>query len=491
MCAGSGAADRAGQQVARSARSATGGRRPRRSTSRDGSAVGVRRAGSTPAAGRGRGRAGSPPGPRAARTARRARAGGLAAGRRPPGRGRPSGSPAAARRWSGSCWRQLGLRQRAAAGDRAEPVRDQLARWRRPPKTGSASSAPSCAGSACGGGDDRRVRQDPARARRRGGGRARPGPATARGPWRAARRLADPVHAGGAPPRLDLGGPAARPRGSRRTPARAHVRLALLVAGSRPARRAGRPAPRRRARRRPASPRAAAGCDQSAAEWSFSSVQPEQLLDHGAEADPLGAGQPAGELGVEEPRGRRPTSARQGRSWVAACSTHSASAMRVLDQRQVGQRNRVDQPGAGAVAAQLDQVGALAVAVAGGALGVDGDRAGAGRAAPRRTPRAAWSSRSRAAGRRGAPAGGSPEARQPPRAQRPPPAGAASASGWGVGSVFSCRPPSCRSSWVPPVGSGRRHAVRVRAGAPHGAGKNDHRHSGLRRTPRPGRQNRC
>ena len=45
---------------------------------------------------------------------------------------------------------------------------------------------------------------------------------------------------------------------------------------------------------------------------------------------------------------------------------------------QVRAADRVDQPGAGALAAQLDQVGPLAVAVARGALGVDGDRSGAG-----------------------------------------------------------------------------------------------------------------
>ena len=79
-----------------------------------------------------------------------------------------------------------------------------------------------------------------------------------------------------------------------------------------------------------------------------------------------------------------PISARHGRSWLAACSTHSASAIASPSADEVGQRDRVDQRGAGAVAAQLHQVGALAVAVAGGPLGVDGDRAGAGGEAPRR-----------------------------------------------------------------------------------------------------------
>ncbi|CAM5725592.1 hypothetical protein SMICM304S_09889 [Streptomyces microflavus] len=48
-----------------------------------------------------------------------------------------------------------------------------------------------------------------------------------------------------------------------------------------------------------------------------------------------------------------------------------------VDGREVGAADRVDQCAARAFAAQLHEVGALAVAVAGGALGVDGHRAGA------------------------------------------------------------------------------------------------------------------
>ena len=73
-----------------------------------------------------------------------------------------------------------------------------------------------------------------------------------------------------------------------------------------------------------------------------------------------------------------PISRRQGRSWVAACSTHSAPASASPRPDRSGQADRVDERGARALAAQLHQIGALAVAVAGGALGVDGDRAGAG-----------------------------------------------------------------------------------------------------------------
>ena len=87
-------------------------------------------------------------------------------------------------------------------------------------------------------------------------------------------------------------------------------------------------------------------------------------------------------------RGRRPTSARQARSWVAACRIHSASPIASSTGERSGQRDRVDQPGARALAAELHEVGALAVAVAGGPLGVDGDRPLAGGDGPGRLQQA-------------------------------------------------------------------------------------------------------
>ena len=111
----------------------------------------------------------------------------------------------------------------------------------------------------------------------------------------------------------------------------------------------------------------------------------EQRLDQGRQPDPRVVEQPAGELGVEQRRRRRPTSARQGRSWVAACRIHSASPIASCSGRERRQGDRVDQRGAGALAAQLDQVGAVGVAVAGGPLGVDRDRSGAGGEQRRRT----------------------------------------------------------------------------------------------------------
>jgi hypothetical protein len=48
---------------------------------------------------------------------------------------------------------------------------------------------------------------------------------------------------------------------------------------------------------------------------------------------------------------------------------------RVGDRSQVGARGRVEQPGAGTRTADLDEIGPLPVAVPGGPLGVEGDRA--------------------------------------------------------------------------------------------------------------------
>ena len=112
------------------------------------------------------------------------------------------------------------------------------------------------------------------------------------------------------------------------------------------------------------------------------------MLDDAPRARPgaaPGSGRPARcrRAGAAAARPRRGTA----RSWVAACRIHSARADGVVERGEVGAAHRVDQPGAGALAAQLDQVGALAVAVARGALGVD-RRPGPSPAARRRRPRA-------------------------------------------------------------------------------------------------------
>ena len=62
---------------------------------------------------------------------------------------------------------------------------------------------------------------------------------------------------------------------------------------------------------------------------------------------------------------------------MAACRIHSVPSSVSCSGASDVEGDRVDQVGAGALAAQLDQVGAGGVAVAGRALGVDGDRTGA------------------------------------------------------------------------------------------------------------------
>ena len=105
----------------------------------------------------------------------------------------------------------------------------------------------------------------------------------------------------------------------------------------------------------------------------------EQRLHDGAEPDPRQPGQPGGELGVEDPR-RAPGRSRRGRAgpgWPRAAPTRRR-AMASWTTDRSGSGTGSMQPGARAVAPHLHQVGALPVAVAGGALGVHRHRAGAG-----------------------------------------------------------------------------------------------------------------
>ena len=194
-------------------------------------------------------------------------------------------------------------------------------RCERPRNTGSAASAPGEVGRGHGGVDDRRVGEHPA-----GGDVAFGGEPVAGLPQRAhggeRPRLADLVDARRAPPRLG-------PRRGR--PGRAHrlellagpLQLALLgqqlredvaqlhqhldvqrgvdepVVGQRAARPVG-------------------------GAVALLQREPEQLLDQRAQPDAGEPGEPPGQLGVEQRApGASPTSARQGRSWDAACSTHS------------------------------------------------------------------------------------------------------------------------------------------------------------------------
>jgi hypothetical protein len=104
----------------------------------------------------------------------------------------------------------------------------------------------------------------------------------------------------------------------------------------------------------------------------------QDVLDHGAEADPLEPREPPGELGVEHRR-RHHTDLGQAGDVLGGRVQHPLLALQHLsEQRQVGAADRVDERRPGALAAQLHEVGTLGVPVARGPLGVDGDRAGTG-----------------------------------------------------------------------------------------------------------------
>ena len=103
----------------------------------------------------------------------------------------------------------------------------------------------------------------------------------------------------------------------------------------------------------------------------------QQGLHQRGEPDAGVAQQAAGELGVEELGGGEPLVAQAGEVLGGGVQDPLGVADGLLQRGQPVEGDRVDQVGAGALAAQLDEVGAVGVAVARGALGVDRDRAGA------------------------------------------------------------------------------------------------------------------
>ena len=109
--------------------------------------------------------------------------------------------------------------------------------------------------------------------------------------------------------------------------------------------------------------------------------QPEHPLDHRAEPDPLEPGQPAGQLGVEDPAGHEPHLGEAGEVLAGGVQDPLVVLEHGGQLGQVGAPDRVDEGRPGATATQLDQVGPLGVAVAGRALGVDRHRPGARREA--------------------------------------------------------------------------------------------------------------
>ena len=156
------------------------------------------------------------------------------------------------------------------------------------------------------------------------------------------RRLADLVHARRCAATGRPGGAGPVKRASASNSCSAHSSLPCSLEVGRDARRAARRAPRRRAPRSAATARAAAGSTSRppSAPWPGSA---RVVLDDRRRARP-GRARRAGRrarcrtAGV----GRMPTSARQGRSWVAACSTHSASPRASASGDEVGAGDRVD-----------------------------------------------------------------------------------------------------------------------------------------------------
>ena len=160
----------------------------------------------------------------------------------------------------------------------------------------------------------------------------------------------------------------------------------------------------------------------------------EQRLDHRAEPDAGEAGQPGGELGVEDPRGHEPDLGEARQVLVGGVQHPLGVGDGVLDHREIRQRDGVEQTGARAVAPHLHEIGALAVPVAGGALGVDGHRAGPARRA------SAYSTSCVDVSMTGVQAvAGGEEGDRLGRV-----VGGRVVLRLGMGSVLSCRPPSCR-----------------------------------------------
>jgi len=103
----------------------------------------------------------------------------------------------------------------------------------------------------------------------------------------------------------------------------------------------------------------------------------QHALDHRAEPHPGEPGDPPGQLGVEEPGGDHAYLAEAGKVLGGGVQHPLDTGERLAEPGQVGTGHGVDQRGARAGAAQLDEVGALSVAVAGRPFGVDGDGPGA------------------------------------------------------------------------------------------------------------------
>ena len=104
----------------------------------------------------------------------------------------------------------------------------------------------------------------------------------------------------------------------------------------------------------------------------------EHLLEQRGQPDAREAEEAAGELGVEQPGGREADLAQAGQVLGRRVQDPLGALERFGERSEVGNGDRVDQVRAASGTPQLHEVGALAVAVARRALGVDGDGTGAG-----------------------------------------------------------------------------------------------------------------
>ncbi len=102
-------------------------------------------------------------------------------------------------------------------------------------------------------------------------------------------------------------------------------------------------------------------------------VEAEHLLDEGAEGHARIAEQPPGQLGIEEPPRPEANLGQAGQVLGRRVQHRLGIRQRGVDAGQIGAGNRVDKHRTRSRAAELDQVGALPVAVTRGALGVDRD----------------------------------------------------------------------------------------------------------------------
>ncbi len=102
-------------------------------------------------------------------------------------------------------------------------------------------------------------------------------------------------------------------------------------------------------------------------------VEAEHLLDERAEGHARIAEQPPGQFGVEEPPRPEPDLGQAGQVLGRRVQHRLGVVQRGVDAGQVGAGDGVDEHRARSGPAELDQVGALPVAITRGALGVDRD----------------------------------------------------------------------------------------------------------------------